>query len=372
MQRDTIAIENEDFLSRQLITYIGNKRALLGFIGHGIEIIMNKLGKTKLSSFDVFSGSGIVSRFLKQYSSTLITNDIEKYTEVINKCYLANPSEIDIPRIQTIHQSLVEKLNEKSLRTGFINELYAPKNEDSILRHDRVFYTKRNAMYLDTARQYMDEVPSEIRHFLLAPLLSEASVHANTSGVFKGFYKNSATGIGQFGGNNRDALTRILGNIELPFPVFSRFECDVRIHNRDSNELIKSIEEVDLAYIDPPYNQHPYGSNYFMLNLLVDYRRPAEISHVSGIPKDWKRSHYNKSKYAFDALSSLVSNIKAKYILISFNSDGFIDKPRMLALLECTGRVGVLETKYNTFRGSRNLAKRDIHVSEYLYLVEKS
>ena len=34
------------------------------------------------------------------------------------------------------------------------------------------------------------------------------------------------------------------------------------------NELVKEIEPVDLAYFDPPYNQHPYGSNYFMLNII--------------------------------------------------------------------------------------------------------
>ena len=29
-----------------------------------------------------------------------------------------------------------------------------------------------------------------------------------------------------------------------------------------------------------------------------------------------------------------------------------------------------MEKEYNTFRGSRNLNNRDIHVKEYLYLVE--
>ncbi|MDR0684304.1 MAG: DNA adenine methylase [Spirochaetaceae bacterium] len=40
--------------------------------------------------------------------------------------------------------------------------------------------------------------------------------------------------------------------------------------NGDSNKIINNIPEVDLAYLDPPYNQHPYGSNYFMLNLILD------------------------------------------------------------------------------------------------------
>jgi adenine-specific DNA-methyltransferase len=205
----------------------------------------------------------------------------------------------------------------------------------------------------------------------LAPLLSEASIHANTSGVYKGFYKNKETGIGQFGGSNQDALCRITGNIQLPFPLFSNFDADIMVCNSDSNEIIKTLPEVDLAYLDPPYNQHPYGSNYFMLNLIVDYQYPQNMSKISGIPDNWNRSDYNKENYAYSALSNLVSNIKAKYVLISFNSEGFIKLEEMKTMLNKIGKVDVLETKYNTFRASRNLNNRDIHVKEYLYLLEK-
>ena len=59
----------------------------------------------------------------------------------------------------------------------------------------------------------------------------KASVHANTSGVFKGFHKNKETGIGQFGGSNSDALFRIKGNIVLPFPIFSNFNCKYIVYN---------------------------------------------------------------------------------------------------------------------------------------------
>lgn len=364
--------ENPEYLTQQLITYIGNKRALLQFIGNGLDIVAKRLSKRKLKIFDVFSGSGIVPRYLKRYSDLLITNDIEKYSEVINKCYLTNKSDIDLEILKEIYSSLLNKLNNKPLSKGFITELYSPKNDKNIKTGERVFYTNRNARYLDTARQYIEKIPKRLRHFFLAPLLSEASIHANTSGVFKGFYKNSKTGLGQFGGNNKDALFRIKGDIKLPFPLFSNFECETKIYMGDSNKIVESVEEVDLAYLDPPYNQHPYGSNYFMLNLLVDYKKPKCISGVSGIPDDWQRSSYNKSYQAHKALHELVEKIKAKYILISFNSEGFIKLDSMLSILKQVGKVTVLETKYNTFRGSRNLANRDIHVKEYLYLVEKS
>jgi len=166
-------------------------------------------------------------------------------------------------------------------------------------------------------------------------------------------------------------LLRIKGSIKLPFPVFSNFNCETIICAGDSNKVIRDLPEVDLAYLDPPYNQHPYGSNYFMLNVILDYKYPENTSKVSGIPEDWNRSDYNKSYKALQALTELVEGIKAKFVLISFNSEGFITVEQMKEMLEKTGKLQVLETKYNTFRGSRNLNNRRIHVKEYLYLLEK-
>jgi len=369
-------IEKNEYLTQQLITYIGNKRALLGFIGDGIKKVQKRLHKEKLKMFDVFSGSGIVARYFKQFSELLIVNDLEKYSTVINECYLSNESELDTPSLRKHYFEIMEEID-KNLKKGIISELYAPLDDEKIKPNERVFYTSRNAMYIDTARQIIEKIPQKEQKYFLAPLLSEVSIHANTSGVFKGFYKNKETGIGQFGGLNKDALFRIKGNIKLPFPIFSNFNCDTIISNGDSNKIIKDLPEVDIAYLDPPYNQHPYGSNYFMLNLILDYKYPDSTSKISGIPENWNRSNYNKSQKALQSLTELVEGIKAKYVLISFNSEGFIALEQMKEMLQKSGKVQVLETSYNTFRGCRNLSSlaeqgvRDIHVTEYLYLLEK-
>jgi len=364
--------ENPVFLTYQLITYIGNKRTMQDFLGNGLKIVQNRLGKAKLDTFDVFSGSGVVSRYLKQYSRLLITNDLEKYASVINQCYLTNENSFDHFQFRKIYSDIIRKLENEPLHSGFITEMYAPLDDKNIKKGERVFYTTRNAKYLDTARTLIDDAPEEYKKYLLAPLLSEASIHANTSGVFKGFYKNSDTGIGRFGGKNEDALYRITGGIKIPYPVFSNFNCDFHVFTGDSNLVCENLPEVDVAYLDPPYNQHPYGSNYFMLNALLDYKKPEAVSTVSGIPVDWNRSAYNRNNFAYNALSELVNKLNAKYLLISFNSEGFVPLGQMTEMLEKYGRLTVLETKYNTFRGSRNLFGRDIHVKEYLYLLEKS
>ncbi|MDR3192414.1 MAG: DNA adenine methylase [Treponema sp.] len=363
--------ENEAFLTRQLITYIGNKRTLLDFIGKGVQRVQKRLNKTKLSIFDSFSGSGITARYFKQYAEILLVNDLERYSTLINRCYLSNAGALNMGRLEEYYTGLLENLQEEKLKRGMIARLYAPEDDNHIKAGERVFYTVRNAMYIDTARQLIDGIPSDYQKYFLAPLLSEASIHANTSGVFKGFYKNKETGIGQFGGKQEDSLVRIKGGIALPFPVFSNYDCDVRVYNEDSNKLIGDLPEVDLAYFDPPYNQHPYGSNYFMLNLILDYTSPENPSRVSGIPGNWKRSGYNKTNYALPCLSELVSGVKAKYVLLSFNSDGFIGREEMEKMLGKIGKTETLEINYTAFRGGRNLKNRDIHVKEYLYLLEK-
>jgi adenine-specific DNA-methyltransferase len=363
--------EKEAYLREQLITYIGNKRSLLGFIGAGIRRAQKRLNRNRLAMFDVFSGSGIVARYFKQFSRLLIANDLERYSSVINGCYLSNQSELDMRLLKQRHGEITGELARKPLGRGLISRLYAPADENSIKPEERVFYTVRNAAYIDTARQLIGGLPEEEQNYFLAPLLSEASIHANTSGVFKGFYKNRENGTGQFGGRNQNALDRITGHIELPFPVFSNFDSEVIVCQEDANVLVDRVPEVDIAYVDPPYNQHPYGSNYFMLNLILDNKEPEHISKVSGIPEDWNRSRYNNAKSACIALTELVSALKAKFVLVSFNSEGFISPPAMREMLGRLGPFEELETKYNAFKGSRNLSGRDMYVKEYLYLVEK-
>lgn len=361
--------ENHAFLTEQIITYIGNKRSLLDFIGKGVQTVLQRTGRDKLSCMDVFSGSGIVSRYLKQFSHTLYANDLEDYAKVINECYLTNSTEALEAMLRGMLLEVKSKIKKQSA-PGFIAELYSPVDDNDIKEGERVFYTRRNAIYIDTARQVIAGLPADMQKFFLAPLLYEASVHNNTSGVFKGFYKNKE-GIGQFGGTGRNALQRILADIEIKPPVFSRFSSDVHVLQKDALEAVQSVKEIDFAYMDPPYNQHPYGSNYFMLNLITKNSPPQSYSRVSGIPDDWNRSPFNKRKFAQDALFKVIEACPAKFIMISYNSEGFVKQDEFVDYLNTLGSVSFLETEYNTFRGCRNLRNRDIKVSEYLFLLER-
>lgn len=373
MQLDTNIQEDEKFLTTQIITYIGNKRSLLSNIEIEIKNILKEMNKEKAVCADIFSGSGIVSRIMKKYSSVLIVNDLENYSSMLNSCYLTNKEDFPQKKCNEIRKEIIELTNSNKIE-GIISQNYAPKNNFDIKKGERVFYTRENALLIDSYRNYIDKniTETKLQKFFLAPLLTEASIHVNTSGVFKGFYKDKNTGIGCFGAVGKNALSRIKGTVELKEPVLSNFDSEVQIFQKDAIELSKNLQKIDIAYLDPPYNQHPYGSNYFMLNLIIKNKIDVQLSPVSGITQDWNRSPFNKSKSAYISMEKIISSIDAKYLIISYNSEGFISFEQMSSMLKKYGDLKTIEIKYNTFRGSRNLCDRAIHVSEYLFILKKN
>ncbi len=98
--------ENDAFLTTQIITYLGNKRLLIGHIEKEANIISQKLKKEKMVCADIFSGSGIVARMLKKYSDTLIVNDLEDYSAVINSCYLINKKDYPVKKCSALRSEI--------------------------------------------------------------------------------------------------------------------------------------------------------------------------------------------------------------------------------------------------------------------------
>lgn len=370
-------IENLDlknaYFSSHLITYIGNKRRLLPFLHKGFLKIRKEIGKEKLIILDGFAGSGAASRLLKTFAGELHVNDLEDYSKTINEAYLSNKSEVNLIELEKqINWLNKNKLNKNTKKIGFIESNYAPKDDQNIKQGERVFYTRDNARIIDTVRRLIEEkVPEVYKKFCLASLLVRASVQTNTSGVFKGFHKKN--GIGHFGGHGENALVRIKQEINIDMPIFSDFECPVFVHKEDINKLVsdQKLPIFDLVYYDPPYNQHPYGSNYFMLN-IINGGTDCEIQDgVSGISRNWNKSAYNKRRVAEEAMDKLINDTRAHFIAISYNNEGIIPIENFRNILSKYGEVELMEQDYNTYRGSRNLNNRSIKVKEMLWILHK-
>jgi adenine-specific DNA-methyltransferase len=369
-------MSKQAYVFQPMLTCIGNKRKLVPHIKALVDEVAATLGKSKLRLGDAFAGSTVVSRELTYAASALYTNDLEHYSFLMAQCYLVTPSTGQQARILE-HIGAMNGLAEKGpWCEGIVCELYAPKDTTNIKEHERCFYTRENALILDTLRAYIaTEVEAELQPYCLAPLLVKASIQTNTAGVFKGFYKKD--GKGCFGGAGENALDRILKPIRLDAPVWNTAAAGggltVTCSQKEVLDFVAGLPaDLDLLYLDPPYNQHPYGSNYFMLNVIAGNVRPAAVSKVSGIPTDWNKSAFNTHEAAFRAMQTLLAEglKKSKYLLLSYNNEGILT-PADWTTLFAGYRVQKYEIPYPCYRGSRNLAEREGKVMEILYLISR-
>ena len=363
------------FTNQTMMTCIGNKRKFLSNIEGIINDIKKKEKKEKLDIFDAFSGTGIVARMLSYHSKKLFVNDLEYYSNIMNNCYLKTPNKNDQLKINNLIDDINKYIGkDTNLIEDIITKNYAPKDSNNIQLGERCFYTRENAMIIDTIRNYIEtNVEDKFKEYLLGNLLVKASIHNNTGGVFKGFYKSKTTKKGCWGGDGENALTRIKGLIRLESIIWNNDnKFDLKVYNDDTNKVIDLLDNIDVMYVDPPYNQHPYGSNYFMLNTIANNNLGEHISTVSGIPYNWNKSNYNYKKTAVSSMIELLekSFLKTKYVILSYNNEGIITKEDWTIIFE-PYNIKHYKYLYDAYKASRNLSKRDNKVVENIYLISK-
>jgi adenine-specific DNA-methyltransferase len=380
VEEDNVDKENEEeedmneYIKQPMLTYIGNKRKLINDIEKIIINLKEDIGKGKLVLCDLFAGSGVVSRMMHSHSCKLISNDLEKYSYSVCKAYLDKPSNTDIKKIN----DHIDKMNNIAINgpfneNGIISNNYAPKDTNNILEGERCFYTRENALIIDTLREYIkNNVEEYLKDYCLAPLLVKSSINNNTAGVQKGFYKDKHTGIGAWGGTGANSNGRITKRIVLDKIIWSEHNSDIHCYNKDSNQLIKELDnDIDICYIDPPYNQHPYSANYHILNTIyVNQIDTSTLSKVVGIPNDWTRSVYNKEQSAITGMTDLLKGVmsKCKYAILSYNNEGIIPV-KILEEILSTYNYKKNEIKYDTYKGCRNLKGRSDKVIEIMYTI---
>jgi adenine-specific DNA-methyltransferase len=376
-------MEPSTYRQNQLIAYIGNKRRLVPSLEATFRELTGDAARLRFA--DPFAGSGAVSRLARTLGWEVHANDWEDYAYVVNACHLTlSPSSFD-DLFDTRADALYRELNDLERRPGFIAHTYAPRSTRSAdYRRERLFYTRENAMFLDTLRSRVEELypsSSDPTQFapaklaLVAGLVYQAATHANTSGVFKAFHK----GFGGFGG---DALTRIMKPMVLQRPLLWDSPVPAYAYRQDATEFLASSGSYDLCYLDPPYNQHQYGSNYHLLNTLVRYDNPqidnsltlhGELSQKAGIRTDWTatRSSYCSRATASTALEELIDSVDARLIVASYNTEGIIPLEEFIDILEKSGRVDIRVDDYVTYRGGKQSAFRKNHNLEFQIILRR-
>ena len=373
-------MQSDDFLKKQIITYLGNKRKLLFHIEDIVKKIKDDKNK-KLIIGDGFSGSGIVSRLFKRYSKELYVNDLSDYSKILNFCYLSNISDISLKEINKLIEEannfVQNRIDNKEIpKIQFISKNWAPSGE--IKKTDRVYFTEENAKRIDWFHYFIEnKVPIEYKYFLFGILLVKSSIHNNTLGQFSSFLKDENSEFGKFGGKNENDLERITKPIFLELPVYENHNCKIFIDQKDANDWVKKDVKFDLVYYDPTYNKHPYSIYYFMLDIIARWNINEEIPNTTrGQPKNWIKSKYNSINNAEYAFDELIKNTNSQYILISYNNTGIIKPNNMENILKKYGTVKkiTLEHKtYNRYKGISEPKRKKANevINEYLWLLEK-
>jgi len=110
-----------------------------------------------------------------------------------------------------------------------------------------------------------------------------------------------------------------------------------------------------------------------MLNSILDNNVNAEIlSKVSGIPNNWNKSNWNKKSTIKNTFSNLIENTNAKFILVSYNNEGFLTESDFYEIMNKHGNVTMFEKDYVVFRGGNIKSNnRDNKIKELLFLLKK-
>jgi adenine-specific DNA-methyltransferase len=371
-------------LTSGLISYIGNKRRILPQLASELSPLLRRRGST--SFLDPFCGSGAVSRLARYLGCAVWANDWEPYAQTVTGAYLEN-SPADLERLFAPfggRRVLYDRLNScREPSRPYISLHYAPREtEHPRIGEERLFYTAENARFIDAVRDEIDRLiapdttntdAARVRRMLLASLVHQASVHANTSGVFKAYHRG-------FGGLGRDSLSRILRPMALSPPVLQDGPPGVA-SRMDAYELVGG-RSADICYLDPPYASHQYGSNYFMLNTIVLWDRPpvddsrdsqGRLLSKAGIRPDWTctRSAFCSRRAAATAIGDLVNRIDARYLVVSYSSDGIVPLEELAEILSGYGELRVRAIDYTTYRGGKQSISRNTSNAEFVFVAER-
>lgn len=370
------ALHTSDYVFSQLIPYIGNKRKLLGLIGRAVA--HTNLPASSATFVDLFAGSGVVSRWAKQAGFAVVCNDWEPYTQPINTCHIACDAPPPFAALGG-YERAIATLNNLPAREDWVTQHLAPRDDNAIdPTRDRLFYMRKNALRIDAMRHQIDQwraagaIDDAELACLLSPLLYQACYTSNTSGVFKGFHNG-------WGGQTGTALYRIASDLQLRPAIHHHSGRACSVHRTDATALAATLprDANAITYLDPPYNQHPYGSNYHVLNSIALWDKPpvsATITHgtKAAIRTDWRtdrRSAYNAREAAITEYASLLDAIGSRFIITSYSTDGMMALDDLLAANTRRGAVSIELKHYKRYRvSSQRFSHKPMNVEFALVL----
>lgn len=332
--------------------YLGNKESIL----NEIEDLLESKGllQKRFIFFDAFCGSGSVADYFKSYYDIVI-NDNLTWSVIYTKGRACAPA----CTFEKLGFDPFEYLNSnQSIVQGFMYKNYAPTESA------RMYFTPENAGRIDYFRKQIEDwknknlLSEEEYCYLIACLIESVSDVSNTAGVYGAFLKKW---------DSRATKKIVFSKVD-----FRPERCtSIKTYNAKIEDIIEQVE-CDILYLDPPYTQNQYGTQYHLLETLVLDDNPS-ISKVTGsrstapMRSDWSKEY--KANILFDRI---LAKTKAKYIVLSYNNDGFMSKEYIEAAMKRYGKPETFVCKKIAYKKYQNWKSQNENKHfEYLFFVEK-
>lgn len=348
--------------------FIGNKEKLL----NNIYKIVLSTGVREGVFCDFFAGTANVGAFFKQKGFQIISSDVLYSSYVLQEAYIKNNEEPEFKELLKIINQPVDTLLPRPLdlvlsylnsmvgTEGFIYLNYTAEGTKK-KKYVRKYFTGENGKKIDAIRSKIEQwkknkLLSDSEYFiLLACLVESVPFFANISGVYAAFLKHYDP--------------RALKKFKIKPIQIIKSHKDHFVNNVDSMKLIDNLD-VDILYIDPPYNSRQYGPNYHLIETIAKYDNP-KIKGTTGM-RDYRdqKSTFCNAVTGIKSLEEIARSAKYKYLLLSYNSEGIMPREKILATLGKYGKVYLNEVDYRRFKSNSNGDTRDKKiVQEQIYVL---
>ncbi|MCG8557563.1 MAG: DNA adenine methylase [Proteobacteria bacterium] len=308
-----------------MIKYIGSKRTLLG----SLVAILHAF--PELSSIgDLFSGTSRCGHAFKKAGLRVVSNDHNAYAHTLAQCYV----EADLQEVERPARSLLAELHKLPGVPGYFTETFCKRSR---------FFQPHNGERVDAIREAIESKGLDplLRSVLLTSLMEAADRVDSTCGLQMAYVK--------------DWAQRSHNRLELRMPdvLAPARHGRCRALRLDANLAARQVD-TDIAYIDPPYNQHSYLSNYHIWESLVLWDKP-QVNGVACKRADCRtrKSAYNSKRGHQAAFSDLVETLSAPLLVVSFNNEGYQDRASVEAILSRRGEVFVVAKNFKRYVGAQ-------------------
>ena len=308
-----------------MIKYLGSKRTLLPAIVRAVRSV-----PTAKSVLDLFSGTSRVGHVLKREGFLVIANDHNSYAHTLAQCYVAADREM----VESDARKLINEFNHTPPAPGYFTATFCERSR---------FFQPKNGARIDAIREAIESKDLEpaLKAVVLVALMEAADRVDSTCGLQMAYLKTWAA--------------RAHKDLELRLPdVLPRVaHGPCQAHALEAKDAARALS-ADVAYIDPPYNQHSYLSNYHAWESLVRWDKPEVYGTAcKRIDCRTRKSDFNFKGKFHTAMKAVIDTIDAKVLIVSFNNEGYIERGQMQEMLSSRGEVSVVAIDHKRYVGAQ-------------------